>query len=90
MFWPGPNYGIDFKGGTEIELEFKGDVSAAELRKAVIELGYDRPRWSASQGQKNRFIVRVQEVSSLPDAAGRERSRSASTATLGDGQARRA
>jgi preprotein translocase subunit SecF len=66
LFYPGPNFGIDFKGGTELELAFKGNVNAGELRQAVMGLGYDRPEVVEVSGQKNRFIVRIQEVSSLP------------------------
>jgi preprotein translocase subunit SecF len=66
LVYPGPNFGIDFKGGTELELAFKGNVNAGELRQAVMGLGYDRPEVVEVSGQKNRFIVRIQEVSSLP------------------------
>ncbi len=66
LVYPGPNFGIDFKGGTELELAFKGNVSPAELRKVVMELGYDRPEVVEVAGHKHRFIVRIQEVSSLP------------------------
>jgi preprotein translocase subunit SecF len=27
LFVPGPRFGIDFKGGTEVEIAFKGDVT---------------------------------------------------------------
>ena len=66
LFYPGPNFGIDFKGGTELELQFKGNLSVGDLRKTVMELGYDRPEVVEVAGQKNRFIVRIQEVSALP------------------------
>ena len=66
LFVPGPNYGIDFKGGTELELEFKGKVDSGEVREKVAELGYHRPEVIAVGNAKNRFIVRIQEVSSLP------------------------
>ena len=29
LFYPGPNYGIDFAGGTELQLTFRGDTSPA-------------------------------------------------------------
>ena len=48
LFVPGPNYGIDFKGGTELELEFKGNVDPASVRQTVMELGYPAPRSSRS------------------------------------------
>jgi preprotein translocase subunit SecF len=66
LFVPGLNLGIDFKGGTELELEFKGKVDAAELRKVVMDLGYSRPEVVEVAERPNRFIVRIQEVSSLP------------------------
>ena len=66
LVYPGPNFGIDFKGGTELELDFRGNVNAGEVRQAVMGLGYDRPEVVEVSGQKNRFIVRIQEVSSLP------------------------
>ena len=39
LFVPGPNYGIDFAGGTEIQLAFNGTVETAELRGMLEELG---------------------------------------------------
>jgi preprotein translocase subunit SecF len=66
IFVPGPNFGIDFKGGTELEIQFEEQVSSGELRSAVSELGYDKPEVIAVVGEPNRFIIRIQEVSSLP------------------------
>jgi preprotein translocase subunit SecF len=61
LFYPGPNLGVDFAGGTEVELQLRGDVSPAELRKAVEELGHDSPEIVAVQGEKNRYVLRVKE-----------------------------
>jgi preprotein translocase subunit SecF len=66
LFFPGPNYGIDFSGGTELELALKSKVSSEELRKTVEDLGYHRPDVIAVGGNDNRYILRIQEVSSLP------------------------
>ncbi len=66
VFVPGPNYGIDFKGGTEIEMAFSGEVTSADLRAAVTSLGYHRPEVIAVSGGTPRFIIRTQEASSLP------------------------
>jgi preprotein translocase subunit SecF len=66
LFFPGPNYGIDFSGGTELELELKSTVSSEQLRKTVEDLGYHRPDVIAVGGNANRYILRIQEVSSLP------------------------
>ena len=35
LFYPGPNYGIDFAGGTEVQLQFLGDTTPAEVREAL-------------------------------------------------------
>ena len=68
LFWPGPRFGIDFKGGTEVELEMAQAVSAAELREAVLSLGFGSPDVIAVQGSENRFILRLEQVTSVPEA----------------------
>ena len=66
VFFPGPNYGIDFRGGTELQLVFRGRVDAGELRTTLEDLGYRRPDVVGVQGEGSEYIIRVQEVSSLP------------------------
>jgi preprotein translocase subunit SecF len=66
LFVPGPNFGIDFKGGTELELEFDASVTSADVRSAVMDLDYKRPDVIAVAGSPGHYIVRIQEVSSLP------------------------
>src|SRR5688572_8650025 len=66
LFFPGPNYGIDFRGGTELEIELKSKVSTEEMRNAVESLGYHRPDVISVAGANSRYILRIQEVSSLP------------------------
>ncbi|MDB4972198.1 MAG: putative export rane protein SecF [Myxococcaceae bacterium] len=65
VFWPGPNYGIDFKGGTEIQLHFKKDVDSSTVRKTLAEVGYDAEVVNV-EGKQNEYLVRVSRVSSLP------------------------
>jgi preprotein translocase subunit SecF len=69
LFIPGPKLGIDFKGGTEVELALKGDVSASELRKLVVELGFGQPDVIAVQDVKNRYLLRLEQISSLSQEA---------------------
>src|SRR5688500_15151979 len=64
FFWPGANYGTDFRGGTELELQFRGRVSAAELRTKLGELGYRQADVVSVQGT-NQYMIRVPEVSAL-------------------------
>ena len=67
LFMPGPNYGIDFAGGTEIQLAFEGDVTSAELRGVLGEVGYDGADVVAVEGAPNEYMLRVRQVSALPD-----------------------
>ncbi|MFW2387494.1 MAG: protein translocase subunit SecF [Polyangiales bacterium] len=84
LFYPGPNYGIDFAGGTELELAFNSDTSPAEVRKALEDAGYSRPDVISVEGVPNQYIIRVQEVSSLPDEQVDE-IRASAEAALGEG-----
>jgi len=69
VVYPGPNYGTDFRGGTEIELSFTKQVTAGELRSAIEGAGFASPEVLEVQDPKNpwRFLVRVQEVSAISD-----------------------
>jgi preprotein translocase subunit SecF len=65
--FPGPSLGTDFKGGTEIEVEFKKALDPHEIRTAVEASGFSAPdviRVSEAAA-KNRYLVRVQEVSTI-------------------------
>ncbi|MBC7173927.1 MAG: protein translocase subunit SecF, partial [Polyangiaceae bacterium] len=66
LFWPGPNLGIDFAGGTELQLRFNGAVTAGELREALEQAGYKQPDVVSVEGSQNEYIVRVEAVSVLP------------------------
>lgn len=85
VFWPGPNWGIDFSGGTEVQLRFRGALGTAELRETIEQLGYASPDVVAVQGRENEFIVRVREISALP-ADIEERITEQVTAALGDAE----
>jgi len=84
LFYPGPNYGIDFAGGTEVQLAFNGDTTSAEVRKALEDAGYSRPDVISVEGSPNEYIIRVSEVSSLPEEQV-ETIREAVDAALGEG-----
>jgi preprotein translocase subunit SecF len=83
LFYPGPNYGIDFAGGTEIQLAFTGTVTSGEIRSALEEAGYSRPDVIKVEGSPNEYIIRVGEVSSLPEEQIAQ-IRQSTTAALGE------
>ncbi len=66
--------GTDFRGGTEIEVAFKSSVSVAEIRSAVSAAGFGTPDVIKVDDPRNpnRYLVRVQEVSTIsPDVQAR-------------------
>ncbi len=62
--WPGPNYGIDFKGGTELQLKFE-KVDAAKVRTTLSELGYSAEVVNV-EGRAGEYLIRVRSVTTLP------------------------
>jgi len=76
LYWPGPNYGIDFAGGIEVQVPFKGDVTAAELRQTLTGMGYRAPDVIQVTGQKAEYIIRIRHLTAL-DAKDIQRMRSA-------------
>jgi preprotein translocase subunit SecF len=66
----GPNYGTDFRGGTELEVKFKKPLDAAVVRQAVESVpGFSRPDVVAvGDTSESRFLIRVQEHSSLDES----------------------
>jgi preprotein translocase subunit SecF len=65
MFWPGPKYGTDFRGGTELEIAFKGEINPENLRNTISSLGYSAPDVVNVQSEKNQYIIRILEVTSI-------------------------
>jgi preprotein translocase subunit SecF len=63
------NWGIDFAGGTVIDLEFDKTVDIGAVRKSVGELGYSKAviQHSAFSNQQGRteFIIRVERIAIL-------------------------
>ena len=69
-FYPGPNYGTDFKGGTEVEIAFATPIDAAGVRSAVESAGFSSPDvvQVVDANKPHHFLVRVQEVSAITEA----------------------
>jgi preprotein translocase subunit SecF len=60
FFHKGPNYGIDFLGGTSIELQFAESISIADVRTAVTNAGFPNAEIK-NFGADNEILIRVQE-----------------------------
>ena len=68
-FYPGPNYGTDFRGGTEVEIAFKKPIDAAGVRKGVQDAGFSTPDVVQVVDPSNpyHFLIRVHDVSAISD-----------------------
>jgi preprotein translocase subunit SecF len=68
-FVPGPNYGTDFRGGTEVEVAFGTPIDAAQVRSAVEAVGFKDPDvvQVVDVNKPNHYLVRVQDVSAITD-----------------------
>jgi preprotein translocase subunit SecF len=68
-FYPGPNYGTDFRGGTEVEIAFLKPVDIAAVRHAVEDAGFKTPDVVQVVDANNpyHFLIRVQDVSAITD-----------------------
>jgi len=68
VFFPGPNFGTDFIGGTEIQVGFQGTVTSAQLREALGDMGYESVDVVEVVERDNEFIIRTGAYSALTDA----------------------
>lgn len=59
----GPNYGIDFAGGTLIQVKFAKDTDAAEIKAAITTLDLGSPVVQSFGDGQNEFLIRVEKSS---------------------------
>ena len=72
LFYPGPNYGTDFKGGTEIEVAFTKAVDGGQIRSAVTKGGaFSEPDvvQVTDAAHPYRYLIRVQEISTVDETS---------------------
>lgn len=63
MFFIGPNWGIDFTGGSEILMKFDDNVEISEIRAAVVELGMAGDSvQQVNSDEDHEFVVRVRDT----------------------------
>jgi preprotein translocase subunit SecF len=69
-FFPGPNYGTDFRGGTEVEVAFTQPVDASTVRSAVEAAGFASPEVvSDGDAASHQFLIRVQDISVIDESS---------------------
>jgi len=77
FLWPGPNWGIDFKGGTELRLRFKERVEIGKVRALVESLNLGEVQIQQFQAglleeaeQGIDFLIRVEELKQTKEKEG--------------------
>ena len=68
-FWRGHalNYGIDFRGGTEIQVQFTGEQDPAKIRAAMTTGGFKDTEVVKMPQYPNRYMLRFGAVSPVSD-----------------------
>jgi preprotein translocase subunit SecF len=70
------NWGVDFRGGSEILIEFSRPVEASEIRKTLAESGFpdaDVVKYADPTGQKQwNYLLRVGAVSVVSEAQAKQ------------------
>jgi preprotein translocase subunit SecF len=65
----GLNFGVDFAGGTEMEVRFGKAVDPAEIRKAVEDLGFkDASVQTYGPESEHSYLIRVGRIALMTDA----------------------
>jgi len=71
--WPlvrSPNWGVDFAGGTELQVQFKGDVDASAVREAVESVGISEPSVQQfGDAAAHEFLIRIGRATLFTDDA---------------------
>ena len=82
LFYPGPTTASISLAAPRFSC-VQGGHEPGEVREALEDSGYARPDVISVEGKPNEYIIRVREVSSLPEEQV-EKIRAATTAALGE------
>lgn len=63
----GLNYGVDFSGGIEVQVQFNQKVEAGRVRQFMSDTGFPSANVQ-SIGDKNEFLIRVETLRGVSDA----------------------
>jgi preprotein translocase subunit SecF len=75
FIWPKPNWGIDFAGGTEIQVAFKQPIEMGKLREAMESLRVGDVKvqeWLGTGKANTNFLIRLEKLAEEPAATATE------------------
>jgi preprotein translocase subunit SecF len=84
---PGPKYGLDFKGGTELTVRFERRVDQGDVRRSLGNHGHASAEIVPSASDPRQMLIRVEQATVI-DPAREARLRAAVRTALGDVQLR--
>ncbi len=58
----GPNFGIDFTGGTLLQIKFSEPITTEELRNSLATIGKEEASIQTLGNEKNEYIIRAAEA----------------------------
>jgi preprotein translocase subunit SecF len=87
LVYPGPKYGLDFKGGTELIVRFERRVDQGDVRRSITNHGHGAAEIVPSANDPRQMMIRV-ERSTVLDPARETRLREAVRQALGEVQLR--
>jgi preprotein translocase subunit SecF len=62
FFIVGPNWGIDFTGGTEVQLQFEDEIEIGQMRDALKQLGLSNDAvQQIGDVSENEYVIRIQD-----------------------------
>jgi preprotein translocase subunit SecF len=64
----GPQYGVDFTGGTMLQVEFVDQTSVADLRDVLAAAGMENAQIQ-QLGDSNEFLIRTQDFEGITERA---------------------
>lgn len=71
IFSQGLNYGVDFSGGIEIQVQFDKAIDAERVRKFTTDLGFPNANVQA-YGADNEYLIRLESIQGKDDKESNE------------------
>jgi preprotein translocase subunit SecF len=65
IFTVGPNWGIDFAGGTEVQISFKKPATSGDVRQALARMGFDNAEVVTFGTGDADYLIRLQAISPI-------------------------